>query len=120
MENIPKIDYYSMTTAPSTREALNIEAKHMNATSGKQPKRKYLVRLTESTDYTVAVWARDAIDAVRVAEEDFDYLVANGEGDGYSKGVEGLDDLSESPYSSKDEAYDIDSGEWLSESPRQQ
>ena len=83
--------------------------------SDKQPKRKYLVRLTESTDYTVVVWARDAIDAARVAEEDFDSLVENGERDGYSRNVESLDDLSENPYCAKDEAYDIDSGEWTSE-----
>lgn len=87
--------------------------------SDKQTKRKYLVRLTESTDYTVVVWARDRDEAARVAEEDFDYLVENGERDGFSRNVEGLDDLSENPYCAKDEAYDIDSGEWTSEPPQE-
>lgn len=83
--------------------------------SDKQTKRKYLVRLTKTIDYMVVVWARDEFDANRVAEEDFDYLVENGEYDGYSKGVESVDDLSNNPYCAKDEAYDIDSGEWTSE-----
>ena len=87
--------------------------------SDEQPKRKYLVRLTESTDYTVVVWARDMLDAARVAEEDFDYLVEKGERDGYSRNVEGLDDLSENPYCAKEAAYDIDSGEWTSEPPQE-
>lgn len=87
--------------------------------SDKQMKRKYLVRLTESTDYTVVVWARDMLDAARVAEEDFDYLVENGELDGSSRNVEGLDDLSESPYCEKEAAYDIDSGEWTSDPPQE-
>ena len=87
--------------------------------SYKQTKRKYLVRLTESTDYTVVVWARDMLDAARVAEEDFDYLVENGERDGSSRGVECVDDLSENPYCAKEAAYDIDSGEWTSEPPQE-
>lgn len=87
--------------------------------SDKQTKRKYLVRLTESTDYTVVVWARDMLDASRVAEEDFDYLVENGELDGASRNVECLDDLSENPYCAKETAYDIDSGEWTSEPPQE-
>lgn len=87
--------------------------------SDKQTKRKYLVRLTESTDYTVVVWARDEIDAARVAEEDFDYLVESGERDGSSRGIECVDDLSANPYCAKDEAYDIDSGEWTSEPPQE-
>ena len=69
--------------------------------SDKQTKRKYLVQLTESTDYTVVVWARDAIDAARVAEEDFDYLIENGERDGSSIDVECLDDLSQNPTARK-------------------
>lgn len=85
----------------------------------KQTKRKYLVRLTESTDYTVVVWARDMLDAARVAEEDFDYLVENGELDGSSRGVECVDDLSDNPYCAKDGAYDIDSGDWMSEPPKE-
>lgn len=87
--------------------------------SDKQTKRKYLVRLTESTDYTVVVWARDMLDAARVAEEDFDYLVENGELDGSSRNVESLDDLSESPYCEKETAYDIASGDWMSEPPKE-
>lgn len=87
--------------------------------SNKQPKRKYLVRLTKSTSYTVLVWARDGEEAVRVAEEDFDYLVENGELDGSSRGVECVDDLSDNPYCAKDGAYDIDSGDWMSEPPQE-
>lgn len=87
--------------------------------SDKQVKRKYLVRLTKSTSYTVLVWARDGDEAVRVAEEDFDHLVENGERDGSSRSIECIDDLSQNPYCAKEGAYDIETGDWTPEQPKE-
>ena len=87
--------------------------------SDKQPKRKYLMRLTKHVEFTTLVWARDRDEAVKVAEKDFPYLAGTGELASSSRSAECLEDLSEDPCYSKDEAYDIDSGEWTSEQPEE-
>ena len=87
--------------------------------SDKQMKRKFLVRLTKHTEYTTLVWARDRYDAAGVAEKDFSYLAGTGELDGLSKGVKCLGDISEDPRYANDEAYDIASGDWSSEPPKE-
>lgn len=85
----------------------------------KQPKRKFLVRLTKHTEYTTLVWARDRYEAAGVAEKDFAFLAGNGDLDGLSKGVKCLGDISEDPRYAEEEAYDIASGDWSSEPPQE-
>lgn len=88
----------------------------MSALDGK-PKRKYIVRLTRHAEYTTLIWARNKHEAASIAEKDFAFLAGSGDLDGLSKGVKCLGEVSQNQYCEKDEAYDINLGEWTSEQP---
>lgn len=86
---------------------------------GKQPNRKFIVRITRHEEYTTLIWARNRHEAASIAEKDFAFLAGSGDLDGLSKGVKCLGDISEDPRYEEEEAYDIDSGEWTSEPPEE-
>ena len=82
--------------------------------SDKQKHRKYLVRLTESFEYTAVVWARDREDASRVAKRGFYDLVGSRE-DRYSQIVEVLEEVLDKTRC----AYYVESAERFPEPPEE-